>query len=651
MSVSLRTRRGTAAAFFARADFDTDVDRACHRLTVPVPAGTTPGQVLDHLAAAHGRGALPADVRVWLEDLPGGPADPPSVARRAREEGRGIGRAGALLRAVLLHYTADGGADLVLVVHRSRLDRAGLAAVARLLLTGDESVTVAAPADPPRTSGPAARMPAWGLGEPGATASVPLSPVPGAGVTAAVLVAAVAAVRHRYGDGDEPPVGLLDCAADDVAALTVPVAAGMRPGELVGHAAAAIAARPAVTDGQPVPDLGVVFLDDPAPGYRPFLRPPFPVTLCWYRRADGAVAGDCWYEPAAASPAIAAQLAAHVTRTLAALADPAAAPAAVGAVALLDAAEGAALVELGRTAATAAPVGPTIPAAFRAVARSRPDAPAVSDDRGTLTYRELDALTDRYAGALRRLGAAPGTRVGVCLERDTDLVAALLGVLKTGAAYVPMDPTYPAERLRFTAEDAGLTLVVSTVTDFGDRRVVRPGELADEELAGDAAPATPPDATAPAYVIYTSGSTGRPKGVVVAHRQVGALVAATAADLGLGGDDVWTLFHAAAFDFSVWEIWGCLLTGGHLVVVPYWVSRSPEEFHALLARRRVTVLNQTPSAFVGLRDVDQRQEATLAVRLLIFGGEALDVAALDPWFRRYPPDRCRVVNMFGITET
>ncbi|WP_193475571.1 AMP-binding protein, partial [Streptomyces griseomycini] len=156
----------------------------------------------------------------------------------------------------------------------------------------------------------------------------------------------------------------------------------------------------------------------------------------------------------------------------------------------------------------------------------------------------------------------------------------------------------------------------------------------------------------PAYVIYTSGSTGRPKGVVVAHQNVVRLFTATDDWFGFGPDDVWTLFHSFAFDFSVWELWGALLYGGRLVVVPHDVSRSPADLLDLLVRERVTVLNQTPSAFHQLSQADaERPGAGLALRYVVFGGEALEPSRLADWFARHGDRSPVLVNMYGITET
>ncbi|HEV2844548.1 MAG TPA: amino acid adenylation domain-containing protein, partial [Thermoanaerobaculia bacterium] len=272
---------------------------------------------------------------------------------------------------------------------------------------------------------------------------------------------------------------------------------------------------------------------------------------------------------------------------------------------------------------------------FALQAARSPEAVAVVCDGERLSYGDLDRRANQIANHLIGLGVVPGDLVGLRLERSPRMVAAVLGVLKAGAAYVPLDPAYPAERLAFMIEDSGATAILD--------------EEALAGIAGDASdPQAPVSAEHPAYVIYTSGSTGRPKGVVVRHGNATRLFSASDRWFGFGPEDVWTLFHSYAFDFSVWEIWGALLYGGRLVVVPYWVSRSPEAFYELLRDERVTVLNQTPSAFQQLTQV---AETDLALRYVIFGGEALKPASLAPWFERHGDERPRLINMYGITET
>jgi amino acid adenylation domain-containing protein/non-ribosomal peptide synthase protein (TIGR01720 family) len=271
-----------------------------------------------------------------------------------------------------------------------------------------------------------------------------------------------------------------------------------------------------------------------------------------------------------------------------------------------------------------------------------------------LTYRELNERSNKLARHLRQLGVGPEVLVGICVERSAEMLVVLLGILKAGGAYVPLDTSYPQERLAFLLDDARVEVLVTqanlldhlpahnakVVCVDGDWKEER-GDNLDNNLSPDNA----------AYVIYTSGSTGRPKGVVVSHYNVLRLFAATKSWFEFSHRDVWTFFHSYTFDFSVWELWGALLHGGRVVVVPYFVSRTPEAFRELLQKEGVTVLNQTPSAFRQLMFVEESADQKLDLRLVIFGGEALELQSLRPWLQRYGDERPQLVNMYGITET
>ncbi|WP_413988225.1 amino acid adenylation domain-containing protein [Labrys okinawensis] len=293
-------------------------------------------------------------------------------------------------------------------------------------------------------------------------------------------------------------------------------------------------------------------------------------------------------------------------------------------------------------------------------AASRRDGVAVTCGEASVTFAELEARSNQLAHRLLKMGAGPGRLIAIGLERSIDMVVGLLGILKSGAGYLPLDPGYPRERLAFTLDDARPVAFVTTSTgrpSLPESNV--PVVLLDSDAASLAEePSTVPDIAEDldslAYVIYTSGSTGKPKGCQVTHRNVARLFSATEHWFGFGPQDVWTFFHSHAFDFSVWEIWGALIYGGRVVVVPYVISRSPAEFLDLLVREKVTVLNQTPSAFRTLIEADRRsdhQPGSLSLRYVIFGGEALELQMLRPWFARHGDKRPQLVNMYGITET
>ncbi|MEW5929249.1 MAG: amino acid adenylation domain-containing protein, partial [Gemmatimonadota bacterium] len=296
---------------------------------------------------------------------------------------------------------------------------------------------------------------------------------------------------------------------------------------------------------------------------------------------------------------------------------------------------------------------------FAEQAARTPHAAAVAFEGRPLTYAQLQARADRLARHLRRRGVGPETRVALCAERSPELVVGILGILGAGGVYVPVDPAYPAERIAYLLEDSGCAAVLvqealePTLPATGVAVFALEELLSDASADEDAPPAAEMSPDNAAYVIYTSGSTGRPKGVVVTHANVLRLFEATQEWFGFGAEDVWTLFHSYAFDFSVWEIWGALLHGGRLVVVPWETSRDPEAFRALLARERVTVLNQTPSAFRQLAAADEARgdSAELALRWVVFGGEALEPRTLGGWMERHGEERPRLVNMYGITET
>ncbi|MFT3900822.1 MAG: amino acid adenylation domain-containing protein [Gordonia sp. (in: high G+C Gram-positive bacteria)] len=304
----------------------------------------------------------------------------------------------------------------------------------------------------------------------------------------------------------------------------------------------------------------------------------------------------------------------------------------------------------------------SLPGLFRVSAKHRADAIAVVDGAGrSLTYRELDAKSDAVAAALIAVGAGPEQRIGVALERDADLIIALLGVTKSGAAYLPLDRTHPVDRLAAIVDDAR---PVVTITDAEtavawsdlDTRFTTVAECLTAGGPVDRIPARV-DGRHPAYVMYTSGSTGTPKGVVVTHADVIVLLAAMGREYDYGVDDVWSMFQSYAFDVSVGEIWVSLAVGGRLVVLDYLTTRTPEKFVEVLAQQQVTIINITPSAFYQLAGAI-RPPATgrlsPSVHTMILVGEALDFEQVRRWYADRQEfdgnDGPELNNMYGPTE-
>ncbi|MGN9763518.1 non-ribosomal peptide synthetase, partial [Streptomyces sp. SD31] len=308
------------------------------------------------------------------------------------------------------------------------------------------------------------------------------------------------------------------------------------------------------------------------------------------------------------------------------------------------------------------PVHHRVPDVFATHVAATPDAVAVTCGDLHLTYAELDERANRLAHHLIGLGAGPGTLVGVSLERDIDLIPTLLGVLKSGAAYLPLDPTNPVDRLAYVLDDAGAPLLITRTEHIAAFAGIHDGPVVLLDGDTDRAALAAHPATAPAlagtpddlmYVIYTSGSTGKPKGVGLSHANVLRMFTAIAEQMRFSSDDVCTQAHSYAFDFSVWEMWGALLHGGRVVIVPTEVGRSPEEFLDLLVEQRVTVVCRIPSAFRPLAALagegDERIDR-LALRAVVFGGERLDPAELLPWVDRLGLDEPMLVNLYGPTE-
>ncbi|WP_307850423.1 amino acid adenylation domain-containing protein [Micromonospora sp. H61] len=661
---------------FARiVGVDTPESALCHALAVRLTEDVDAEALRHRFDTAVRRwwpGPADRTPTLWSEAVPSARGTPLARHRLRTEMHRPVSRTGPVLRAVVLTY-ADASRDLVLTGHRGTLDPPSLRVLAEVL-TGrrspDPLTAQPLPAEvtaTPRRTPSGGRRVEWGMGDAQAgdrtdVFRLPLGAAAGDPLTS--LSAAAVVVLSRYEGREVVRTGRVRSPAsrasealgafDEVAVLTVDLSRVRSNEDLLDSLSTSPDVSPQDT-AERRPDVGVLEVAAAAgeadiPAELPCQSALFPLTLVLAPGADGTTDVEVRHQVrhvGAAAARAYAECVALVHRQLTERPD-----GLVRDLDLLDAEAGARQLALGLAPESAPPRPRRIDALFDEWAERHPGAVALRRGDAALTYGQLRERADLVAAGLRLRGVRPGDHVGICLDRSLDLVVTMLAVLKADAVYVPMDPSHPPQRRAHIVRDAGLRVVVSDLPDFpgGDGSVLGVAELV--RAGGAGGPAVPRRGPGDAaYVIYTSGSTGRPKGVEVPHRNVTGLVAATRDDFALHPDDTWTLFHSSAFDFSVWEIWGALLTGATLVVVPYDVSRSPTEFHELLVRERVTVLNQTPSAFGQLMEADRRSAAPLAVRLVVFGGEPLDTRVLLGWFDRYPEDRCRLVNMFGITET
>ncbi len=307
--------------------------------------------------------------------------------------------------------------------------------------------------------------------------------------------------------------------------------------------------------------------------------------------------------------------------------------------------------------------GPTRPSCihelFDAQVKLCPEAIAVICGAHRYTYEELNRRSNQLANYLHGYGVGPEVMVGLVIDRSIDIAVGILGVMKAGGAYVPIDPDEPPSRLAQIIADSQAAIIIAQEhlldrLPAGVSKIIRiDSDWPEINREAITAPAVQVSDQNLAYVIYSAGHAGKPRGVMVSHYNVVRLFQAVQNEFAFGANDVWTMFHSYTVDFSVWELWGALLHGGKLIIVPYEISRTPEAFYELVCKNRVTIMSQIPSAFryfIQVEDTGEVDPADLsALRVVFLGGEILDIRMLGAWAERHGLDKPAIHNFYGLT--
>lgn len=301
------------------------------------------------------------------------------------------------------------------------------------------------------------------------------------------------------------------------------------------------------------------------------------------------------------------------------------------------------------------PADKTIVQLFEEQVEKTPNNIAIKLNNSSMTYDELNKKSNQLAHYLINFGIKQNDVIGLRLNKSLEMIVGIFGILKAGACYLPIDLSYPQERVDFMLTDSNAKMFLTNKEHSADLDISIHKQLLDLSNKDIYFKNTenPNNINSPddlIYIIYTSGSTGTPKGVMLMHKNIVRLVKNDHFLFDFNAQDVWTMFHSVAFDFSVWEMYACLLYGGKLILVSENTAKDPNQFLTLLRNEKVTVLNQTPTYFYNLLDMELlKSDSNLAIRYIIYGGEALNPILIRPWKNKYP--NTKLINMYGITET